>query len=130
MPGNNSSPCRIFWMRFLRNSSLTVSTLYPLSRNSPIVRGWVVIVIPLSCYLSWGSAHMIHVWDWGNSYHSYMFLLYLKQVEPTLFYRLERESARVLDTRCSRAEASLALEHRIKKMMYTPYFGISTSAHM
>src|SRR5581483_7145993 len=94
MPGNNSSPCRIFWIRFFRNSSLTESTLYPLSRNSPIVRGRVVIVIPLSCYLSWGLAHAIHVWERGSCYHSCMFLLYLKQVEPTLFYRLQRESAR------------------------------------
>src|SRR5437660_12810143 len=69
-----SSPRRIFCIRFLRNSSLTESTLYPLSRNSPIVRGRVVIVIPLSCYLSWGLAHMIHVRERGNCYHSCMFL--------------------------------------------------------
>src|SRR6266566_1138440 len=34
-------------MRFFRISSLTESTLYPLSRNSPIVCGRVVMVIPL-----------------------------------------------------------------------------------
>jgi hypothetical protein len=41
---------------------------------------------------------MIHVWERGHCYHSCMFLLYLKQVEPTLFYRLEKESARVWNT--------------------------------
>src|SRR5579885_699169 len=45
IPGNRSSPCRIFWIRFLRISSLTESTLYPLARNSPIVRALVVMVI-------------------------------------------------------------------------------------
>src|SRR5579863_3577941 len=66
MPGNNSSPCLIFCIRFFRISSLTESTLYPLSRNSPIVRGRVVMVIPLSCYLSWGLARAIHVRDRGD----------------------------------------------------------------
>src|SRR5262249_37085228 len=47
IPGNNSSPLRIFRMRFFRISSLTESTLYLLSRNSPIVCGRVVMVIPL-----------------------------------------------------------------------------------
>src|SRR5712692_6099211 len=97
MPGNNSSPRLILWIRFFRSSSLTQSTLYPLSRNSPIVRGRLVMVISLSCYLSWGSAHVIHVWERGQLYHSCMFLVYLKQVEPTLFYRLAQESARVWD---------------------------------
>src|SRR5579884_1399581 len=45
MPGKSSSPFRIFCIRFFRISSLTGRTLYPLSRNSPIVRGRVLIVI-------------------------------------------------------------------------------------
>src|SRR5436189_1512173 len=66
IPGNNSSPLRIFWMRFFLNSSLTESNLYPLSRNSPIVRGRVVMVIQF-CVTFLGSWHRgMHIWDRGQ----------------------------------------------------------------
>src|ERR1700693_3417203 len=50
-------------MRFFRSSSLTESNLYPLSRNSLIVRGRVVMVIQLCATFLGAWSCGMHVWD-------------------------------------------------------------------
>ena len=34
------------------------------------------MVIPFNCYLSWGLAHVMHVWERGQIYQSYMIPLH------------------------------------------------------
>src|SRR5207237_508590 len=54
-------------MRFFRNSSLTGSNLYPLSRNSPIVRVRVVIDIQFCVTFLVAWIHGMHVRQRGQT---------------------------------------------------------------
>src|SRR5579875_120134 len=124
IPGNNSSPLRIFCIRFLRISSFTERTLYPLARNSPIVRGRVVMVIRviLLPFLGMASRHIFQDQGTDNQpVRPSMTATNAEHVEPVIILPLTKRKRKGNRWACKKPRASFYeyLPSRLLCWLYT-----------